>query len=270
MTRQQRQGGGGFDIGDYVDVAERIAEFRTKHPEGSLQPYDPVHPYRIETIGPDTFIVYTAAAYRTPDDTRPGIGVAQEGYPGRTPYTRGSEVQNAETSAWGRAIVAALAADTRRGVASAQEVRNRQAERDTDRPVQVIVPAAELVARASKAITEAKAIEDLEKISRRLNHLAETGQIPGDAAERLHAAVKDRYNALAEPASGLSTDQQRTRIHTMFAKAGVTDRAEKLSFCSDVIGREITTTNELSADEADKVIAALREAERVKRAAVHA
>lgn len=116
----------------YIDVAERIAAFRELYPTGSLQPADPARPYRIETIGDQIHIVYGAAAYRTPDDVRPGIGYAYEPYPGRTPYTRGSELQNAETSAWGRAIVAALAADTKRGIASAQEVRNRQADRDRD------------------------------------------------------------------------------------------------------------------------------------------
>lgn len=113
------------DLGDYIDVAERIAEFRAKYPEGSLQPADLAAPYRIETVGSDTFVVVVAAAYRAADDTRPGIGMAYEPYPGRTSFTRGSELQNAETSAWGRAIVAALAADTKRGIASAQEVHNR-------------------------------------------------------------------------------------------------------------------------------------------------
>ncbi|RJO79332.1 hypothetical protein D5S18_03095 [Nocardia panacis] len=115
---------------DYVEVNERLLSFRTKHPEGSLQPRNPDRPYTVEEIGGQIFIVYVAAAYRTPDDPRPGIGVAQESFPGKTPYTRGSEIQNAETSAWGRAMVAALAADTKRGVASAAEVRNRQAEQD--------------------------------------------------------------------------------------------------------------------------------------------
>jgi len=55
--------------------------------------------------------------------------MAYEQWPGRTPYTRDSELQNAETSAWGRAIVAVLAADTKRGIASQEEVRNRSAER---------------------------------------------------------------------------------------------------------------------------------------------
>lgn len=115
---------------DYIDVATRIVEFRDRYPEGSLQPADPTAPYRIETIGGDTYIVVVAAAYRNPSDERPGIGMAYEVYPGKTNFTRGSELQNAETSAWGRAIVAALAADTKRGIASQEEVRNRTAERE--------------------------------------------------------------------------------------------------------------------------------------------
>lgn len=114
----------------YVDVAARIVEFRAKHPEGSLQPVDPANPFEVKVIGDKAFIVYTAAAYRTPDDTRPGIGIAWEPFPGATPYTRNSELMNAETSAWGRAIIAVGAADSKRGIASHEEVRNRQAERD--------------------------------------------------------------------------------------------------------------------------------------------
>jgi len=120
-----------FAMDDYVDVAARIAEFRDKYPDGRLRPADVAVPYRIEQIGNETYIVVVAAAHRDKDDTLPGVGMAYEVFPGKTPYTRGSELQNAETSAWGRAIVAALAADTRRGVASAEEVRNRSAERET-------------------------------------------------------------------------------------------------------------------------------------------
>jgi len=113
-------------LADYVDVAERIRIFREQYPTGSLQPVNPLQPFTITTIGERTFITYTAAAYRTPDDPRPGIGVAWEPFPGRTPYTKDSEAMVAETSAWGRAIVATLAADSRR-VASLDEVRNRRA-----------------------------------------------------------------------------------------------------------------------------------------------
>lgn len=113
----------------YNEVAARIIEARKKHPEGVLQPLDPANPYKIETVGDKTFIVYTAAFYRTPDDPRPGIGNAWEPFPGTTPYTRNSELMNAETSAWGRALVAAFAADTKKGIATSIDVRNREAER---------------------------------------------------------------------------------------------------------------------------------------------
>lgn len=123
-----------FQLDDYNTVADRIAEFRAKHPEGSLQ-----STYSIELIptavkqddGTWTtldrpVLVFVACAYRTPDDPRPGIGTASEPIPGKTPYTKDSEFANGETSAWGRAIVAVLAADTRKGVASRDEVAARR------------------------------------------------------------------------------------------------------------------------------------------------
>jgi hypothetical protein len=72
-----------------------------------------------------SWVVYTAAAYRTPDDPRPGIGTAWEPIPGPTPFTKDSEVQNAETAAWGRALIA-IGASTKNGIASKEEVTNRQ------------------------------------------------------------------------------------------------------------------------------------------------
>lgn len=111
-----------FDLGDYVDVAERIRIFREKHPGGSLQ--SQVDLYQDQDDRPFAVMV-RAWAYRAPDDPKPGMGHSWMAIPGTTPYTRGSEVENAETSAWGRAIVAALAADTKK-VASADEVRSKQ------------------------------------------------------------------------------------------------------------------------------------------------
>ena len=108
---------------DYIEVSERIQKFYERYPDGSLQGswewLDDAH----------TVIVYRAEAYRTPDDVRPGIGYASEPYPGLTSFTRNSEIMNAETSSWGRAICA-LGIAVHRGIASAQEVR--AAQRGTD------------------------------------------------------------------------------------------------------------------------------------------
>lgn len=109
---------------DYNEVADRVREFREKHPDGSLQQVD------VKFIEFDSrcWIVYTAAAYRSPDDTRPGIGTAWELVPGKTNFTRDSELQNAETAAWGRAMVAALAVDSKK-IASLDEVVKAEAAR---------------------------------------------------------------------------------------------------------------------------------------------
>lgn len=122
-----------FNMDDYVTVAERIEQFRAKYPDGSLQCEWQLVFIPTAVKQPDgswgtmdrPIIVAKAFAYRSPDDPRPGIGHAQESMPGKTPYTKDSELMNAETSAWGRAIVAVLAADTRKGVASQDEVRAR-------------------------------------------------------------------------------------------------------------------------------------------------
>lgn len=125
-----------FNLDGYVDVSERIGIFREKHPEGSLQPWNPDRPYTIETVDGNTYIVCVEAAYRTPDDPRPGIGVAWEPFPGATQFTKQSELMNAQTGAWGRAIVAVLAADTTRGIATQQDVRNRRPEKSPAPPAE--------------------------------------------------------------------------------------------------------------------------------------
>lgn len=107
-------------MNDYVDVAERIAQLKEAYPEASLQPYNPNKPYDIVQVEGKTYVVYTAACYRDPHDVRPGVAVAWEQIPGKG-MTAGSELMICETSAWGRAIVAAMKSATKR-VASKQEV----------------------------------------------------------------------------------------------------------------------------------------------------
>jgi hypothetical protein len=171
-----------FDPADtgYIDVAARIAAFRDIYPSGTLQPADLTKPYAIEKIADQTYIVVVAAAYRDPQDARPGIGMAYEVFPGRTPYTKGSELQNAETSAWGRAIVATLAADTKRGIASHEEVRNRQAERDEQpRPQAIRQPKPIDVATARALVAKAGADKgmDLAAVGREYNEWSKGQQI---------------------------------------------------------------------------------------------
>lgn len=175
------------DLSEYIDVAARIVQFREQFPDGSLQPADGAVPYRIEKIGDQTYIVVVAAAYRRPDDARPGIGMAYEVFPGKSNFTRGSELQNAETSAWGRAIVAALAADTKRGVASAEEVRNRRAEQSEPNVGQY-----EDAQPYHAAIAAASTVEDLSSAGA----MVAAATLTGKDRQELRAAYSEQLTAL--------------------------------------------------------------------------
>jgi len=90
----------GYSLDSYIQVSDRIKLFYARYPEGSLQMGTPT----FIDIGEQKWAMGRAYAYRTPTDERPGVGTAWEIVPGTTPFTRGSEIQNLETSAWGRAI----------------------------------------------------------------------------------------------------------------------------------------------------------------------
>lgn len=102
---------------NYVDVPQRIKLFYEKYPNGSLQMTD----ISWQQVGDQMVVIGIAYAYRTPDDERPGIGTAQEYFPGKTNFTRGSEIQNLETSCWGRAI-GSLGIGIEKAIASKEEV----------------------------------------------------------------------------------------------------------------------------------------------------
>ena len=110
-----------FDLGDYVQVKDRIARFYELFGQGRLVTLD-VSASREPDDVPRIWV--KAAAYRTPDDPLPGIGWSWMELPGRTSYTKGSELENAETSAWGRAI-GALGILIESSIATRNEIDNK-------------------------------------------------------------------------------------------------------------------------------------------------
>jgi len=122
----------------YTEVAERMKIARELWPASIFRPVDPLNPYQIVTVKDLSYVVYSAALYRDPEDLLPAIGTAWEEIPGRTPYTKGSELMNAETSAWGRACIAAGIPSKK--IASFEEVRNRQETKEKTAPTVPIPP----------------------------------------------------------------------------------------------------------------------------------
>jgi hypothetical protein len=126
----------GFDISNYVTVAERVAEFYTRYPEGSIQ-----FEFMGVMDGDPMKMWGVARAYRSADDPLPGVGTASEFIVGKSPYTNGSELQNLETACWGRAC-ASLNIGTSKGLSTKEEIigsRERQAPGPAKpKPVEVV------------------------------------------------------------------------------------------------------------------------------------
>lgn len=114
----------GDRLADYVEVKDRIRLFYEVYPDGRLTTADVL--IHTDPDGAQRVMV-KALAYRTPDDPVPGAGHSWMVLPGSTPYTRGSEVENTETSAWGRAI-GSLGIGIDKSIASGDEVRGKAGE----------------------------------------------------------------------------------------------------------------------------------------------
>src|SRR5260221_6296393 len=296
----------------YIDVAQRIAEFRVMHPEGSLQPADPAMPYHVVRVpagwcqqcigrravkdrgawktcsrcegsgirghgepGEDVFIGYTAAAYRSQDDARPGIGSAWEPFPGRTPYTAGSELQNAETSAWGRAIIAVGASDAKGGIASRQEVHNRRAAREAALPVN-----ADGTLSRSRTTDAEKEQAGVMTSAQQAEHTALRKGADGKLPPAEHAKVEtvtatppdDPFygipgNGTRPRIAGLPDDDQAPEdrpgtadpgqireVNIRLTSHGLTRRDERLAYLAEQFGREFHSTSEMAYSEAAKVL----------------
>jgi hypothetical protein len=118
----------GYDLSEYVDAKTRILLFYKKFPDGVLRfEFKGVCEHNPEMIWG------IAYAYKTPTDPLPATGTAAELAVGRTSFTKFSELQNLETSAWARAV-GALGIGLENGIATMQEVALAK-DRQTDQPI---------------------------------------------------------------------------------------------------------------------------------------
>jgi hypothetical protein len=109
----------GFSLENYTTVNERIIQFYDKYPQGIIS----THQATIMALGESTFISVIAEVFPSPE-ALPLRAEAWEVFPGKTPYTRDSEMMNAATSAIGRALMQ-LGIGIEKAAASKEEVQAR-------------------------------------------------------------------------------------------------------------------------------------------------
>ena len=110
-----------FNLGDYVDVPTRLAEALKRWPDLRIQETKPI----IVTVDSQQYVEISCTVWRDLDDLIPMIAYCWEPIPGRTPYTKGSEMMNASTSCLGRAL-GFLGMGIGKSIASRNEVQARQ------------------------------------------------------------------------------------------------------------------------------------------------
>ena len=144
----------GFDLSNYVEVADRLREWYEKYPTARIVTSVLEHT--------EKRVIVRAEVFRKAEETLPaGAGHSALAIPGTTPYTRGAELENAETSAIGRALVAAGLPSKK--VASADEVLSKRAAQVFDdvadialSPIDTVVVAANPVASVGMELAAGK------------------------------------------------------------------------------------------------------------------
>lgn len=109
------------DLSNYVDVATRVKLLLEQYPNASIVCTKP----QIISIAGHDFVEVTVHISVNDGSNRNAVASAWEPFPGKTPYTRDSEMMNAETSAVGRAA-GLLGFGLTGSLATANEVQNRQ------------------------------------------------------------------------------------------------------------------------------------------------
>ena len=123
-----------MNLDGYIDVPTRLALALERFPDLRVTESNPV----VITVDDAKFVQVTTTVWRTPDDPIPCRATAWEPLPGRTPFTRDSEMMNASTSALGRAL-GLMGLGLRGSISTSDEVRNRQ-QSSPARPEREAVP----------------------------------------------------------------------------------------------------------------------------------
>lgn len=200
-----------MNLDGYVDVATRHRMALAAHPELRVIEQTPT----VVTVAGDTFVAVTVLVYRSPDDPLPAKATAWEPYPGRTPYTRGSEMMNASTSALGRAL-GMMGYGLGKSIATADEVRARQEEHTPPK------------------------------------------------APRTPSKRPETTDGTRTP--GGATQPQLVKLGALLIELNYGTRDAKLAKVAEIVGRPVTTSQELTKAEASTVIDTLETEAAPKRA----
>ena len=260
-----------FNLDNYETVEARLARFWEDHPNGQIR--TSMHHYD------ENRVVFKAEVYRDVADTKPVATGHAEEVRDASPVNRTSHLENAETSAIGRALANWKYASKTQPRPSRQEMEKVQ--RMTDAPRND----ADLVTRFREAC--AKANLDPQDVAKEadvdLNNLTDSAMPKlRDAFKKMQAAPSEpvkneafvqqiqsvfptaveKEPEIKDPNAG-ATNAQIGKVRAMLMANGIRDRSKQTETVADIINRPIAKLDMLTKGEANNAIKALEA--RVKR-----
>jgi hypothetical protein len=206
-----------FNLDNYVDVPTRLRMALEKFPDLRVQESQPV----FREVEGKLYLEMHVKIWRDKDDQLPMVAYCWEPFPGRTPYTRDSEMMNLSTSLLGRGLgMMGFGIDHK--MASKQEVLARQQPEVTEQPA---------------TYPDGGTVPDPFTGEAQTTNVVKFRDPKAKASDKQLGMIR----ALART-KGLATGQ------------GVTEGVSK------VLGRKITKLDELTKPDASKVIEAWKAA----------
>jgi hypothetical protein len=202
-----------FNLDNYVDVPTRLRMALEKFPDLRMQESQPL----FREVEGKLYLEMHVTLWRDKDDQLPMIAYCWEPFPGKTPYTRDSEMMNLSTSLIGR-VLGMMGFGIEHRMASKQEVLARQQE----------VP----------IVTEVPATYD-----------------NGDPVPDPFTDQQQTTNVVQfKNPKGKASDKQIGMIRALARGKGFAAGKPTLDGIAAIIGREIKLYDELTKADASKVI----------------
>ena len=177
-----------FNLGDYVDVPTRLAEALKRWPDLRIQETKPV----IVTVDNQQYVEISCTVWNDASDLLPTVAYCWEPIPGRTPYTKGSEMMNASTSCLGRAL-GMKGMGIGKSIASRNEVQARQPAtvapvvpiRDFEQPFDDTTDSKQYATPKQRGMIRALAFEKNLTMTELLLHIGKVLDTPFSSVEAL-------------------------------------------------------------------------------------
>jgi hypothetical protein len=202
-----------FNLDNYVDVPTRLRMALEKFPDLRMQESQPL----FREVEGKLYLEMHVTLWRDKDDQLPMIAYCWEPFPGKTPYTRDSEMMNLSTSLIGR-VLGMMGFGIEHKMASKQEVLARQQEVPT--------------------VTQVPATYD-----------------NGDPVPDPFTDKQQTTNVVQfKNPKGKASDKQIGMIRALARGKGFAAGKPTLDGIAAIIGREIKLYDELTKADASKVI----------------